>query len=72
MPRQTLIIAFCLLAPLASALYIQFVDNRNNSSPEERQPAKKECRHPYWTHQRLRDHLDGKYLWDYTGCLTEF
>lgn len=70
MPGPRITLALYLLFPLASALLIHLVGSRGRSSsggaPQETQSAKKRHRHPYWTHQRLRDHLDGKFLWLYT------
>lgn len=56
--------AFCVLVPLASALFVRVAVSRlsrsGSTTTQERQPVEKKRRHPYWTHQRLRDHLDSK------------
>lgn len=66
-----IIVAFYLLFPPVSVLIVRLFVNRGrsrssgSSDHQETQPAKKIRRHPYWTHQRLRDHLDGEFLFAY-------
>ncbi|KAI7786132.1 hypothetical protein LA080_004516 [Diaporthe eres] len=64
-----LAMVFCILVALASVRLIRFVRRRrrrrssssSNATTQERPPVKKIRRHPYWTYQRLRNHLDDQY-----------
>lgn len=66
MSGPKIIVALCLLAPLATALLFHFVGSGSSGSssrdanPREEQPVGNGRRHSGWTRQSLREALEGR------------
>lgn len=65
MSGPKLVVAICVLAPVAAALLVNFVRSSSSSSNDssanqEAQPVAEGRPDPRWTHQALREHLDGE------------
>lgn len=62
MSGRKVIVALCVLVPLASALLVHAVRSRSrtgdSSAAQETQPT--EPRRPAWTSQELREYLNSK------------